>query len=359
MIETSHLSFNKHLLFAAGTMLVLCAGGCGREEITTYRVPKEVVSPSVASHPTESMAAMAGLTQSAKPGIAWQLPAGWTEKPGSKMRAGSFALPGGEGEVAIIPLPMAEGVAAETINMWRGEMGLKSISAGDVAKEATSLPIASGQGQTLTASNGTNTSVMAWLNQAGTLWLFKMSGASTPVEAQKSSFNSFLQSITFKAPAASMAAAPRASAQSGGTAGNAHAEWKVPEGWRSSTPGPMVMASYKVGAEGGPSADVSVSMFPGDVGGTLANVNRWRGQLGQAALTEADLATATTTVDVGGTPGISVDFSGTNARSGKAARMAGLIVARGANTWFYKLMGDDAVVAAEKSKLIQFAGDAH
>ena len=335
-------------------MLAVCLSGCGREEITTYRVPKEVAAPAVAAGPGESLASIAKMAEAGKPGVSWQLPAGWVEKPGSKMRAGSFSLPGGQGDVAVIPLPMADGVAAETVNMWRGELGLTPLSADEVAKEAKAVQIAGAQGQTVTATTGTNTSVMAWLNQSGTLWLFKMTGATAVVEPQKAAFGSFLQSINFKSPPANTASAVMAPAKGGGGSGGAHPEWKVPAGWSASAPGPMVLASYKLTG-----ADVSVSMFPGDVGGTLANVNRWRGQLGQAALTEADLGTATTAVDVGGTPGILVDFSGTNARTGKAARMAGLIVPRGGNTWFYKLMGDDAVVAAEKSKLIEFARDAH
>ena len=44
----------------------------------------------------------------------------------------------------------------------------------------------------------------------------------------------------------------------------------------------MVLASYNISAKEG-SPTVTVSMFPGDVGGVLANVNRWRGQLGQPA----------------------------------------------------------------------------
>ena len=42
----------------------------------------------------------------------------------------------------------------------------------------------------------------------------------------------------------------------------------------------MRLASYKVNDEEGNELDFSVTSFPGDVGGLLANVNRWLGQIG-------------------------------------------------------------------------------
>jgi hypothetical protein len=36
-----------------------------------------------------------------------------------------------------------------------------------------------------------------------------------------------------------------------------------------------------------------------------------------------------------------------------------MIVPRGDSTWFFKLMGDDSVVAAEKGKFVQFVQSVH
>jgi hypothetical protein len=47
-------------------------------------------------------------------------------------------------------------------------------------------------------------------------------------------------------------------------------------------------------------------------------------------------------------------MSGTDARSGQAASLVGAIVLRPEHAWFYKLMGDATVVAAQKDAFIQF-----
>lgn len=120
----------------------------------------------------------------------------------------------------------------------------------------------------------------------------------------------------------------------------------------------MVLASYNISAKEG-SPTVTVSMFPGDVGGVLANVNRWRGQLGQPATTEADLPKLLQPIELPDAQGTLVDFVGTNSKTSQPARMIGVIVPRDGNSWFYKMTGDIETVAAEKSRFIEFIGHAH
>ncbi|MBX3317155.1 MAG: hypothetical protein KF902_09875 [Phycisphaeraceae bacterium] len=66
--------------------------------------------------------------------------------------------------------------------------------------------------------------------------------------------------------------------------------WRAPATWRL-VPGerPMRLATYEMQSPSGP-IEVAISRFPGDVGGMLANVNRWRGQVGLPPTTEAELA---------------------------------------------------------------------
>jgi len=53
--------------------------------------------------------------------------------------------------------------------------------------------------------------------------------------------------------------------------------WDVPQAWSDAPVGPMRLVVYTA-VEG--AVELSVSRFPGDVGGDLANINRWRRQLG-------------------------------------------------------------------------------
>ena len=57
------------------------------------------------------------------------------------------------------------------------------------------------------------------------------------------------------------------------------------------------------------------------------------------------------------TPGklMLVELAGTDARTGKAARLVGVIAPQADVTWFYKMLGDEKVVAGEKDALVKFA----
>ena len=111
----------------------------------------------------------------------------------------------------------------------------------------------------------------------------------------------------------------------------------------------MRLATFAVPGPAGAAADMSISTLAAAGGGVLANVNRWRGQLGLTAWADADLETNAKRVEVDGNPGVVVDFAGDKSVQGEArkTRILGAIVPRGGQTWFYKLTGDDAVVAGE------------
>src|SRR5438552_575957 len=65
--------------------------------------------------------------------------------------------------------------------------------------------------------------------------------------------------------------------------------WRLPAGWEEVAPGEMRVASFRVKDKTGKQADVSIVPLPGMAGGEINNVNRWRGQVGQSPVTEADL----------------------------------------------------------------------
>ena len=49
-----------------------------------------------------------------------------------------------------------------------------------------------------------------------------------------------------------------------------------------------------------------------------------------------------------------VDLNGTSNRTQLDTRLVGVIVSRNELTWFYKLMGTPAVVAAEKDEFLKY-----
>jgi hypothetical protein len=68
--------------------------------------------------------------------------------------------------------------------------------------------------------------------------------------------------------------------------------WTVPDGWTEDpAPRQMRLATYIATDTTGP-VEVAVTRFSGRVGGDLANINRWRGQMGLTPISEADLSQA-------------------------------------------------------------------
>ncbi len=127
--------------------------------------------------------------------------------------------------------------------------------------------------------------------------------------------------------------------------------WTVPKGWTEEQGGGMRFASFKVPVKG--TVDASVVVLPGAAGGELANVNRWRGQIGLEPLDEAGLASARRTVSTKAGPLRVYDFASGGA-SGKRL-VAGLTEIEG-NTWFVKLTGDAAAVGAAREDFMKLLG---
>jgi hypothetical protein len=117
----------------------------------------------------------------------------------------------------------------------------------------------------------------------------------------------------------------------------------------------MLLAQFSVASETDTSAEVTISSFPGDVGGLLANVNRWRvQQLGLPPVTEAELDSLVTSLDVPDGEAMLVDMTGTDTTTSRPARIVTAVHPHGGQTWFYKLMGDPGLVAAQLDAFTRF-----
>jgi len=133
--------------------------------------------------------------------------------------------------------------------------------------------------------------------------------------------------------------------------GAAALKWKLPSGWGESFPGGMRFATFKVPGAG--KIDGSVVTLPGDAGGELPNVNRWRGQIGLGPTDDGGLAAARTTVKsrVGA---VNVyDFTSDGTRK---SRLIAAIVMVDGSAWFIKLTGDAEPVTAARPAFLQLLG---
>jgi hypothetical protein len=367
------------LLFCAAAALL---ASCRDESIATYRAPKDAPSPAV------PVPATAGTSE-----ITWTLPADWTTQPDpSGMRKGSFLVSGADGtkaDMSVTAFPGDVGGDLPNVNRWRGQVGLPPIDDATLAQTVQTIDAPAGKFSFIELS-GVNAAqktvhmLGAWLQQPDRRWFFKLLGDDALVTAQHDAFFAFLKSVSFAAaPAVSgpvkaqstndLPKAPFAPFASGAmpdantapaptdssatptppdSAPQASLTWTAPADWQAKPLGAMRIGSFTVSSDAG-NADISIISFPGEAGGLLPNINRWRGQLGLAPLAETDLAGATTALDgAGGLHFTVVDLSGQAA--GAPARMLGAILSFEGQTYFFKLTGPDALVTSEKPAFLDF-----
>ncbi len=141
---------------------------------------------------------------------------------------------------------------------------------------------------------------------------------------------------------------PTASA-AGAAATEVKVTWTAPGTWTSvASEQAMRIATYRTGGE--PGVEVVVSAFPGDVGGTLANVNRWRGQVGAAPVAESDLAGMLESVEVEG-----VKVSTLRIKGEQQDMLAAMITPGDGQTWFVKATAEAAALDGIGAEFVAFA----
>lgn len=125
--------------------------------------------------------------------------------------------------------------------------------------------------------------------------------------------------------------------------------WVAPAHWQEQAPGNVRVASYLVPGAGRP-ADFAITSFPGDVGGDLANVNRWRGQLGLPPIDAAQLPAALERIEA---PAGEFLLANLVAPTGEPpVRMIVALFKQPDRTWFFRLSGEDALVNGEREHLV-------
>jgi len=272
-----------------------------------------------------------------------------------------------------VPLSDMAGVHLQIINMWRGQVKLPPLTEADLAKEGQEVPIGAEKGKFMDMA-GTEPVLagklrarilMTVLAKAGTTWFFKLAGEEALVAKQKPAFLEFLKGVSIEATPALPTGHPAigGGAPHGAAGGPAMAtadsgvpkpKWQVPKGWEVVEHTQFLVAKFRVLSDGGTRADINVSNSAGGGGGLLLNANRWRQQLGLQPLDAAGMKKVTTTLGLPAGKASVVDFSGADPESGQKIRLVAVVLPMPKETWFYKLMGHEPVVAREKESFLNF-----
>jgi hypothetical protein len=131
-------------------------------------------------------------------------------------------------------------------------------------------------------------------------------------------------------------------------------KWTLPKGWKATLVGGMRYATLQPPGAG--RVDVSVVTLTGAAGGELANVNRWRGQLGLAPTDAAALASTRKEITTKAGPLSLYDFSSEGAE--KTRMLAAVLVFEG-NSWFVKMVGDAGAVTAARPDFVHLLQSLH
>ncbi len=365
------------LIFRLLAIVAACAlplSAFGKDNIQTYRIPKESTSKN-----TMPPAAPEGAKPAEKP-LAWTLPPGWQEADATGVRVASFIVPGkngGPAELAVMPFAGRPGGELSNVNRWRREVGLDLIEEQGITSEKVQVGADSAKLYEIVGPK--EETLVAWLYKDETSWFFKLRGDKNTVSDAKPAMIEFLKSIRFLA-APSLAAAnsvadtpganphapalPAGHPAIGGSEANASSKmpeeknpnlptWQVPASWKEQPAPRMVIKSFAVGDDSH-KAVITISSFPGDVGGLLANVNRWRAQLGLEGLAETDLGKSVQPLDTANGKASIVQMDAAS----KPVRLVGVILPHGTDTWFYKMVGDASAVDKEKENLLSLVQSA-
>ena len=341
---------------------VLVLTGCNPDDVRVYRIPKEkpATATAAASRPN------AARPERAIPTMRWETPAGWTEQTPSGMSVATLQVTGRsdeQAEASAVPFPGVVGRDLDIVNILRGKYQLEPLRNGDATNSFEKISVgAAGTGRlfemvTPDANGGSKSHgriLVATFERDGTSWFFKFAGDDALVRDEKARFLELLRSVSFS----DISAPPVASTASGKTpgreAGSPLPEWTIPATWQEQPPSQMLLAKFVVPGDAEARAEMTVSSFPGDVGGLLPNINRWRKQVGLDPLNEEQVQGNSEPLKLSSGAATLVDVTGKDPKTDRPSRLIGIIQPHHNGTWFYKLMGNEAVVAKEKVAFLKF-----
>ena len=153
------------------------------------------------------------------------------------------------------------------------------------------------------------------------------------------------------APRPAMQATPAMQAEAAQAGQPTWAE--LPAGWSVGPANAMRKGSWTLTGPNGTKAEVAVTVFPGNVGGLTANVNRWRGQIGLPPAGADEIAASAKAAKVGNLD--SQRFVMISADGKKA--VDAVLTSKDGATWFFKMNGEAAAVEANAAAFASFLSE--
>jgi hypothetical protein len=316
---------------------------CDRDEIRTYRAPRDETAPAgkpnqrllaaILPHgertwffklmgPAQEVEQYKGafdrfiksvrFSDQKEPPVTWTAPDGWRQEAGSAMRYAGFrpAAKESEAELTVVALGRDAGSTLANVNRWRGQIGLKPIDEGELGKVCKEEKI---DGVTATLVDMTGQGAMP-------------DRKFPPLAAGRTTPN----------------------VGEAGSRSQGPLRYAAPAGWKEvSDSGGMRVAAFEV-SEGAQRAEVTIVPLAGQAGGSLENIKRWRGQLKLEPVGDDQLQKEIRQLQVDGEAAQYVDLVGPESAGRERERILAVIVVRGDQTWFFKMKGPAELVGKQK-----------
>jgi hypothetical protein len=278
----------------------------------------------------------------------WTAPEGWKEDAASEMRTATLWVPtdGEPLEMSVIPLPW-RGTQAEllsNVNRWREQqMRLPPIQAAQLKDNISEIK----------AGDTTITLVdLSGRYSGGMMAPFAGGRSGAPNRPAPRSGTDLPPGHP---PVDSSGAAPRTAPPTADAAADVP-KFEAPKSWRPVPASGLRKAEFAIGSNE-QDGFVRLTAFPTNAGplmtDPLANVNRWRGEIGLPTIEKDQLGESTESIEIDGKPAEYVrlipDTSKPEHSKIKQATLAAMVTA-GDQIWFIKLFGPrDTVVDEEEN----------
>jgi hypothetical protein len=375
-----------------GAVVTVLVTGCSRSgnDIQVYQIPKRSTlesSSGPVSTPTDRMLAAVvplgtqawflkvagpeqqvaqvaegfrGWVESLKPEgepgsetLGWTLPDGWTETPGDGMRRATFvaaSAPSLDIALTVLPLGQADRTAymLANVNRWRGQMQLPPVDPIELAETIAQLDIGR-LSVTLVDLKG------RLVNAGGMSAPFAGAGQRSGLPSSPAGGGS--QDLPAGHPPIDAIGTTGLGPVEGGESAPSTLTYKVPDGWREGQKLSMRKAAYLV-QQDGRQVEITIIDLPTGAADILANVNRWRDQVGLRPLSESELSTHAEAVEIDGHQSTFVELVGTDAAGSPTTILAVITPSSGdiqGRIWFIKLMGDAQLAESQRQKFLEFA----
>ncbi len=389
----SRLASSHRRAAAAAVVIWVLAIGCRpAEPIHTYDAPKEtgpLVMPDAAvAEPTDRMlaailpdgekawffkavASLADINQRAdqlteffanvrlaaeRSHPDWRLADGWEEQPGSGVRTATITIPtsGKPLELSVTSLPWsgAQADLLSNVNRWRGQLQLAPI--GPQGLDDCTYELAAGDAML------TIVDLRGRMQGAGTTPPFAAGGLASAGGAGGIASDSLAAPQTLD----DMSAA-HSSFSGSGVADHLTVKYESPDGWQVVPASGIRKVTFRI-EDDAREAMVTVIAFSAAAGplmaDPLANVNRWRSEVGLAPLAADDLSAATAQIQVDRFQAIYVEAIPDVSKSDEPSADRGTLAAMATGddvVWFFKITGDRDLVVSHRDQFKSFLKSVH